>query len=47
MKLLVVDRVQEIQVELIRSQETSNAVFSDAVMCSQNKYEVTVLALGR
>lgn len=43
MKLLVMDRVKEIQVELIKSQETSNAVFSDAVMCSQHKYEVLAL----
>lgn len=31
MKLLVVDRVQEIQVRFMRSQETSNSVFSDTV----------------
>lgn len=32
MKLMVVDRVLEIQAELIRSQETSNSVFSGTVM---------------
>lgn len=32
MKVMVVDRVLEIQAELIRSQETSNSVFSGMVM---------------
>lgn len=30
MKLLVIERVQEIHVGFLRSQETSNSVFSDS-----------------
>lgn len=43
-KLLVVDRVQEIQVRFIRSQETSHSLFSDTVTYA---LDANILALMR